>query len=456
MSYDEKYRDTYHKLIRKLVNSQKLEALRILLKDMGTVDIAFSLLQLKLKHQMIVFELLETARASKVLNYLHQHSPVVEEIVEQMNLQRLGTLIEEMDRDDAADLISVLDEEKASEVMATLPAAYRQEMISLLQYDEKSAGGIMDPYVVSVRKELTVKEAARSIRIYSEEKDLKSFYNIYVIDEYHHLIGFISLSQLFLADEKHFIKDLMDPKVISVHVDQDQEQVARIAQDYNLVTVPVVDKYLRLIGRITSDDLMDVMHERYVDDIGQMAGTGDEEVLEPSVFRASKDRLPWLLLGLGGSYLAAIVISGYSSAISKLPQAAYFIPLIAALGGNVGIQSSSLIVRGLATGELRPVDLIQRSWRELRVGFLNGFGCSLIIFLMAWSLTDRMAMGITTGVALFLVVCLATLVGTAVPMILKHFNMDPALSTGPFITTANDILGITIYLSITFSVQARL
>ncbi|MGK5090760.1 magnesium transporter [Deltaproteobacteria bacterium TL4] len=452
MPHVETNKNTYSKLIKKLANAQKPEALRGLLADLGASEIASSLLQLKLKHQVTVFEQLSHDLASEVLTYLHQHTPVLENLIEQMPLKRLGILIEDMDRDDAADVVSAMDDKKASEVLDILPEEERQEITSLLQYDEESAGGIMDPHVIAVRLGVTVEQAIQVIRVYCEEKDLERFYAIYVVDEFHHLVGRVRLAQLFLADLKRPIKDLMEAKVISVNVNQDQEDVVRLAQEYNLTTVPVVDKYSRLIGRITSDDLMDVLHEEYEEDIGQFAGTGDEEVLEPSVFSASRDRLPWLLLGLGGGLLAAMVMSRYEHSLASLPQAAYFIPLIAALGGNIAIQSSSLVVRGLTTGELSHFDIIKRTWKELRVGFLNGIICATILTFSAWGLTGEVRMGVSTGFALLVVICLAALLGTIAPMGLKRFRLDPALATGPFITTANDLLGIMVYLAITFGV----
>ncbi len=372
-----------------------------------------------------------------------------------MDSKHLGDLIEDMDKDDAADVLSAMDDEKASEVLDELSKEDREEITSLLQYDEDSAGGIMDPVVVSIEKDITVKLATKEIKEFIKKKEIDEFYVIYVVDEFNHLIGSIGLSQLFIANDNEIIKDIMDPDVITVSEDTDQEKVAKLAKEYDLVTVPVIDKHLKLVGRITNDDLMDVLHEEHQEDLGQIAGTGDEEVLETSVFKASRDRLPWLLLGLGGGVLAALVMRNYETAISELPVVAYFIPLVAALGGNIAIQSSSLVVRGLATGEIRTSDLFKRTWKELRVGFLNGLICSILLFGIAWWLTDEIIIGITSAAALIIVVCLAAFVGTSVPILLKRMHMDPAVATGPFITTANDLLGIVIYLAITISVYSN-
>ena len=455
MTYDEQDNPDFTKIIKRLLSEDNTEALKGLLENMNDVEIANNILPLKSRHQLTVIELLDREKAAEVLNNLQQHVPVLEDIVEEMNSKQLGGLIEDMDKDDAADVLSVMDDDKATEVLEELSKEDREEITTLLQYDEDSAGGIMDPVVIAVQKDITVRQATRQIKSFIKKKEIDEFYVIYVIDEFNHLIGSVSLSQLFIANDNATIKEIMNPDVVAVNVETDQEKVARLAKEYDLVTVPVIDKHLKLVGRITSDDLMDVLHEEHQEDLGQIAGTGDEEVLETSVFKASRDRLPWLLLGLGGGMLAALVMRNYETAISDLPEVAYFIPLVAALGGNIAIQSSSLVVRGLATGEIRTVDLFKRTWKELRVGFLNGLICAVLLVGLAWWLTDEIIIGITSGAALMVVVCLAAFVGTTVPIILKRMNMDPAIATGPFITTANDLLGIVIYLAITISVYSQ-
>lgn len=455
MSYVEQENQDFSKIIKKHITEENSEALQSMLEDWNAVEVSNNILSLKSKYQLLVIELLDREKAADVLNNLQHHAPVFEDIVEEMDSKQLGDLIEDMDKDDAADVLSAMDEDKASEVLDELSIEDREEIATLLKYDEDSAGGIMDPVVISIGKDLTVKQATREIKEFIKKKEIDEFYVIYVIDEFNHLIGSIGLSQLFIASDGKIIKDIMDPDVIAVSEDTDQEKVAKLAKEYDLVTVPVIDKHLKLVGRITNDDLMDVMHEEHQEDLGQIAGTGDEEVLETSVFKAISDRLPWLLLGLGGGVLAALVMRNYETAISELPVVAYFIPLVAALGGNIAIQSSSLVVRGLATGEIRTSDLFKRTWKELRIGFLNGLICSILLFGIAWWLTDEIIIGITSGLALVVVVCLAAFVGTSVPILLKRMQMDPAVATGPFITTANDLLGIVIYLAITISVYSN-
>ena len=452
MDYRNKTAQSYHKWIKRLIKDEKQEALLELLLDLDEVEIANSLLQLKLKHQLVVIKALGREKAADVMAQLQDHEPILESIIERLNTEELGDIVEEMDKDDAADMVALIDEEKVQEVLDELPAEDRDEIETLLHYEEESAGGIMDPDVVNVLRDQNAGEARTTIKAFIKEKEISEFYVIYVVDDHGHLIGRINLSDLFLAEEYEEINDIMDPDVLAVNTEMDQEKVVSLAKEYNLVTVPVIDNHLRLVGRVTVDDLMDVMQEEFEEDLAHVAGTGDEEVLDKSLVKASRDRLPWLILGLIGGALAAVVMRGYENSLARLPQVAYFIPVIAALGGNIAIQSSSLVVRGLATGELHTKQLIQRAWKEIRVGMINGVICAVILLFIAFWLTDKWLMGFTTAGALLVVVFLAALVGTVVPMLLKRMEMDPALATGPFITTTNDILGIVIYLAITISV----
>ena len=440
-----------YKLIKKLINAEKLEGLRGLLRELDSVEIANSLMQLKLKHQLVVLHTINKEIASDVLNHLRQHSPVLSEIVSEMNTEQLGEIIEEMDGDDAVDMVAILDDTKAEEVLETLPSKDREEITTLMKYDEESAGGIMDPNVVSVEKDQTVFGAIQRIREYIVQEEIETFYAVYVVDEFRHLIGIVSPNQLLLAEPHLRISQLMSPNVVAVDVDMDQEAVARIAREYDLVVIPVIDKYLKLIGRITVDDLMDVLQEEYQEDLAHIAGTGSEEVLDTSIVRSSKDRLPWLILGLFGGFIAAFAMSHYEGVLTRLPQVMFFIPLVAALGGNIAIQSSSIVVRGLGTGEIHPSDLLRRLWKEIRVSLLNGPVCALIFFAMVYFITTNVKMGIIAGLALLAVVSMAATVGSVIPILLKRIDIDPAIATGPFITTANDVLGILIYLGITLS-----
>ncbi|MDP7621683.1 MAG: magnesium transporter, partial [SAR324 cluster bacterium] len=447
-----KSRDTQiHKLVNKLINTERTQLLKSILEPLKPVEIANILLQLKLKQQLVLLENLDREKSSEVLNNLQDSPSILGDIVEQISTDRLSNAIEDMPQDDAADFVGLLDDEKAEALLEELPEKDREELTNLLQYDEESAGGLMTPYVVAIRKDQTVAAAIKEIQKFVKKEGFELFYTAYVVDDHDHLIGTIGTTELLLAERHKLIENLMNPEVVAVDQDLDQEEVARIAQEYDLVVVPVIDKHLRLIGRITLDDLVDVIVDEYNEDIGHIAGTGDEEVSETSVIRASGDRLPWLLVGLFGGFLTAIVMSLYENALISLPDVTYFIPLVAALGGSIGIQSSSIVVRGLATGAIQTTDILVRLWKELRVAFLNGIICSFILAGMSWYLTDDVGRAFTSGFSLLIVVCFAAAVGSTIPIILKRMNIDPAIATGPFITTTSDIIGIAIYLGFAFN-----
>ena len=449
-----KSRDTqYHKLVKKLISTERTELLKSVFEPLKPVEIANILLQLKLQHQLVVLENLEREISSEVLNNLQDSPSILGDIVKQLSPDRLSDAIEDMPQDDAADFVGLLDDDEADALLERLPEKDREELTYLLQYDEESAGGLMTPYVVAIRKDQTVAAAVKEIQKFIKKEGFELFYSAYVVDEYDHLIGTIGTTELLLAERNTLIENLMNPEVVAVDQDLDQEEVARIAKEYDLVVVPVIDKHLRLIGRVTLDDLVDVIVEEHNQDLGHIAGTGDEEVTETSVLRASGDRLPWLLVGLFGGFLTAIVMSFYENALVSLPDVTYFIPLVAALGGSIGIQSSSIVVRGLATGAIQATDMLVRLWKELRVAFLNGIICSFILAGMSWYLTDDYGRAFTSGISLLIVVCFAATVGSTIPIILKRMNIDPALATGPFITTTSDIIGIAIYLGFAFNVS---
>lgn len=449
-----KSRDTQiHKLVNKLINTERTQLLKSILEPLKPLEIANILLQLKLKQQLVLLENLDRRTSSEVLNNLQDSPSILGDIVEQISTDRLSNAIEDMPQDDAADFVGLLDDEKAEALLEKLPEKDREELTNLLQYDEESAGGLMTPYVVAIHRDQTVAAAIKEIQKFVKKEGFELFYTAYVVDDHDHLIGTIGTTELLLAERHKLIENLMDHEVVAVDQDLDQEEVARIAQEYDLVVVPVIDKHLRLIGRITLDDLVDVIVDEYNEDMGHIAGTGDEEVSETSVLRASGDRLPWLLVGLFGGFLTAIVMSLYENALISLPDVTYFIPLVAALGGSIGIQSSSIVVRGLATGAIQTTDILVRLWKELRVAFLNGIICSFILAGMSWYLTDDVGRAITSGISLLIVVCFAAVVGSTIPIILKRMNIDPAIATGPFITTTSDIIGIAIYLGFAFNVS---
>ncbi len=368
------------------------------------------------------------------------------DVLEELTPQEIADVVEEMSSDDAADVVAELEEEKAEEVVDLLEEEDRLEISQLLAYDEDTAGGIMQLEVVWVREDRTVARAIEKIRLAKDEID-DDLHHIYVVDVHGKLVGSLPLPRLLLARPDELVRSIINTDVRSVPADMDQEEVAQLFKKYDLVAVPVVDRSERLLGRITIDDVVDVIHEEAAQDYSRIAGTEEEEFREEGVYRKAGLRLPWLVTGLVGEIVAAFVFSRYAESIQTVIALAFFVPVITAMGGNAAIQSSAVMVRGLATGEVTPRDAASRLVREMRVAMITGVVCALLILVIASLWTGDARLGAVVGGSMLIVVLIATTVGAFVPLVLDRLGVDPALATGPFVTTSNDTLGIAIYLT---------
>ena len=335
-------------------------------------------------------------------------------------------------------------------VLELLQKEEKKEVEEIMGYPEDSAGGLMDPDAVTVRPDQTVAEAIEDIRRYVQEVQLDNFFSLFVVSDDGKLVGVVPNWKMLLARPEQTIREIMEPEVISVPVAMDQEEVSHLVRDHDLVTVPVVDEQTRLIGRITVDDVVDVIEEEHQEDLGRLAGTGAEEVQELSVFRTVRDRMPWLLFALAGGLLSAVIMRRQEGLFAALPQLAFFIPLVMAMGGNTGMQSSSLVIRGLATGEVRLSHFRRRVLRETLVSLTIGALFAIMLLLGGWAITGNYRMGAAVGLATMAGIVLASTAGTAIPMILRRLKVDPALGAGPFLTTLNDVAGILLYLAIAY------
>ncbi len=353
--------------------------------------------------------------------------------------------IGEMDSDDAADVIGQLPEEKQEEVLQHIEDVEQAgEIVDLLAYDEDTAGGLMAKELIKVNKNWNIPTCLREMR--KQAAGVDEVYFIYVVDDDDILKGILSLKKLLLAKNDAKIDDLYKPDVISVRTDTKDEEVANIMEKYDLVALPVVDSIGRLMGRITIDDVVDVIREEAEKDY-QMA-SGITEDVEPSdnVVLLTRARIPWLFIGLMGGITAAIVLSRFEIELGLYPEMAFFIPLIAAMGGNVGVQSSAIIVQGLAANTIGLESTGRKLAKELSVAAINGFILSSIMLGYNLLFSDSLALTASVSISLFSVIIFASLFGTFIPLILNRFKIDPALATGPFITTMNDIVGLAIYL----------
>lgn len=428
--------------IRELIEKKNQGALLNLLIDLHPADIADLLTDLKKDERKYLFTLLPTEKASAVLTELDP--PIVDQILEDVSEQRLSTLVDKMDSDDAADIISELPDDVAQSVLEQIPDEISEDVKELLLYDEDTAGGIMALEFVSVKNKSTVNQTIKAIR--RVRKKMKTVHTIWVTNDDEKLLGSISLTDLVLAKGKTIISKIVNKDIKYVYTDMDQEEVAIFFRKYDLVALPVVNSSHQLVGQITIDDIIDVVEEEASEDISLFAGASDEEFQEDSFLKISWVRLPWLMVAFVGQLIAAFIIQQFEGTLVQIIALTFFMPVIMAMGGNSGIQSSIIVIRGLATGEISVESTWRRFFREFRVSLFIGLIFGVIMLLVVGLWLGNYMMGLIIGFALNLVILQATLFGGLIPFLLKRADIDPALASGPFITTFNDILGLLIYL----------
>jgi len=392
-----------------------------------------------------IFSLLDAETASDVISEMDDVSR--DQIIDDLDEERLSEIVDEMDSDDATDLVSDLSDEMAQKVLDRIDKEDSDEVKELLSHEEDTAGGIMAKEFIAVHLQSSVDQAIQEIRAKAEE--VEDIYYVYVVDENDLLVGVVRLKDLILARSDTKISEIMNRDVVSIRTTVDQEEVANIAKRYDLVAIPVVDDLGRLVGRITFDDVVDVIEEEASEDMQRMAGIADEEEFrETSVLRISQVRLPWLLVGFVGQLVCAFILHYFEASLNQIIATAFFIPIIMAMGGNAGIQSSTIMVRGMATGEIGLFDIRKRLFREIFVSMFNGIICGVLLFLVVTFWLKQPKFGLLLSSVLVFVILNASFIGAFIPVILKKINIDPAIATGPFITTSNDVIGLIIYLGL--------
>ncbi len=430
--------------ITEKLDRQEFDLLKKELSELHHADIADLIDELDDAHGKILFELFEDEESADILVELDEESR--ETVLEDLSSQEIAEeLIENLDSDDAADIIADLPSEKKVEVLSHIEDIdHASDIVDLLTYPENTAGGLMAKELIRVNEKWSVLRCVREMRKQAEEVD--KVYAIYVVDDNDVLLGTLSLKKLLLTPEKNPIKKIYNDKVISVKANFDDEEVANIMDKYDLVVLPVVDDLNRLIGRITIDDVVDVMKEEAMEDYNKASGIVEQIDASDTIATITRARLPWLLIGLVGGILGAEVMGIFD--IKNHIELAFFIPLIAAMGGNVGVQSAAIIVQGLASNNLGVSSISQRLMKELGVALLNGLICSGLIMFITILIGYPTTISLTVSISLMTVIIFAALFGTFVPLILDRYKIDPALATGPFITTVNDVLGLFIYFMI--------
>ena len=428
-------------ILQELLDREESTVLKTVLVDLHPADIAEAVQILSSEKRRQLFEQLDMEQAGEVLIEL---DPAVRgDLLRDLSQEHIVAIVVEMDSDDATDVIGELDPVAAKEVLNALPWGVFKEIQTLLRHDEETAGGIMALEIVAVVEDQTVKEALRVLRHKAEEVD--DVYNVYVVDRWGVFKGLVTLKELVLASPKSVISTIMNKDADPIHPEMDQEEVANLFHKYDLVAAPVVDEEGRLVGRITVDDVLEVVQEEASEDMTLMAGITDERIRDRSVIRISGVRLPWLLVAFVGEMLSAYVLSRFNASIRQIVASAFFIPLIMAMGGNTGIQSATVVIRGLATGEFSLRDTWRRVLREIAVALLNGLLISLILLLVVTFWQNDVRFGLVLALSMMAVLFNAALIGTVIPFFLKRIGIDPAIATGPFITTTNDVLGLLVY-----------
>ena len=433
--------------IQTLIEQGEERSLVAHLEDLHETDIALILNQLRREDVNYAYRLLKDDIRPAVL--VDVDDEVREEILGSLSSKEIAEdVIDGLESDDAADVIGSLPSDKMMEVMSLAKDKESvSDVLSLLSYPEGSAGALMAKELVKVEETWSVAKAIKEIRIQS--KDIENLYTIYVVNSFGELTGRLSLQNLLLtaASTRTPVGELKDDEdIISIKAKEKEELVVSLMERYDLVALPVTDDNGILLGRITIDDAVDVIIEEAERDYQLASGISEDVESYDSVWTLTRARLPWLLIGLGGGVGGAYVIGAFD--IVSNPEMALFIPLIAAMGGNVGVQSSAIVVQGLATSSINTSNIATRLIKELSVGLLNGVICAGIIFIVTILLGFDKALSTTVGISLLCVIVFAALFGAFIPLMLEKRKIDPALATGPFITTANDIIGLIIYFSV--------
>jgi magnesium transporter len=435
--------------IRRLNRRNATDRVMKLIDKTHPADIAWVFRHLSPVERSTIFNIV--AQSSEVADFLSELDlAIMLELVEDLTPKFMVAIIKEMATDDAADLLEALPDEFANEIRQLMGKEDREEVDELMQYHPESAGGLMSPDFMALDEEFSVGDAIKKVQERSEEKEM-SFYLYITHGDEGQLSGVLSLRELLMHPPYRQLSNIMNPKVIAVGTDTDQEEVAHIVSQYNILAVPVVDPSYSVIGIVTVDDIIDVIREEATEDFLQMAGAGkDREILLKSTVDNAITRAPWLFASWVGGILAALIITFFEDELRQVIALAAFIPIVMGMGGNIGTQSSTIVVRGIATGRINMNELAKVIFKEMRVGVMLGTFYGLILGIAAYfTYGDQpIQLGLVVGLSVLFAMALAATVGTFVPLILKRLDIDAAVATGPFVTTSIDIFGVFAYFLI--------
>jgi len=436
----------YIQEIQQLIAEQKNETLINLLDDVHYADIAELIEDLNIDESLYIIKLLDSDKTSDVIAELDEDDR--EKILKGLSSKEIAEEIDELDTDDAADIIAELPEEQKEEVISHLEdVEHAKEIVELLRYDDDTAGGLMAKELVRVNENWNVLTCVKEMRAQAEE--VTRVHSIYVVDDNDILKGRLSLKDLLTTSTRAVVKDVFIKKVDSVNVNEDAEEVAKIMQKYDLEAIPVVDELGRLVGRITIDDIVDVIKEEAEKDYQLAAGITEDVEADDTILELTRARLPWLILGLFGGLGSVFIMEGYEEFMTNpiYKKLFFFTPLIAAMAGNVGVQSSAIVVQGLANDIIKG-SVINRLIKEISLSLISGIVLGILVMIFGLITNMELRFSVTIAISMLIVIIVASLIGTFVPIILDKRGIDPAIATGPFITTSNDIFGIFLFFFI--------
>ena len=431
--------------IKRLLRRKALPNLRRIVNKTHAADLSVVFRSLTLNEQQQVFQLIEETEQKGIL-FSELDEDTFLDLIEDMSLEAMVEILDTMPTDDVADILGRLPEEKSDALLEMMRDEGSEEVEDLMRYDDDTAGGIMVPDFIALPEEISAHEAVASLQ--KEYVDVEMPFYLYVVDDYGRLVGVSSLRQLVVVPPDTPLKSFMTTDVIAVRTDVDQEEVAKIVSRYDILAVPVVDDVNTLVGIVTVDDVIDILRREATEDILKMAGAGEGFVETKSVLRSTRIRLPWLFASCLGGLVAFLVIGHFEGSLNQIAYLAAFIPVIMGMGGNIGTQSSTIVVRGLATGRIDIADLWQVVLKEIAIGMILGIVYGSLIGAVAQARYGMLPFASAVGLAVVSSMSIAALVGSMVPMVLGRINVDPAVASGPFVTTAIDIISVFFYFQI--------
>jgi len=434
------------KKITDLILAKKNTPLKKIVKDVHFADMAEIINELNEDQGIYLIKLFDSEKTSEILTELNED--VREKILKALSVKEIADAFEELDSDDAADILGELSEKRKEEVISEISDNnLADDLKELLSYKEDSAGGLMAKELVLANENWSITKCLKEIK--KQGENVTRVHSIYVVDDKQKLIGRLSLKDLIISPAKKLIKDIYIPKVDSVNVYEDGEEVAKIMSKYDLEAIPVVNNKKQLVGRITIDDIVDLIREEAEEDYLLAAGVQGDVEADDSILELTKARLPWLFLGLVGGLGSVFILEGFEDVMThpSYKTLFFFTPLIAAMAGNVGVQSSAIIVQGLANDVVKG-SLVNRLLKELGLSLINGVILGILTILFGLATNLPIELSITISLSMLCVIVVAALIGTSIPILLDKKGIDPAIATGPFITTSNDIFGIFLFFYI--------